>query len=163
MASCPDSDIRKNWLWTIWFITVIFSWAKLAKPVKKYANQIFLSLFYIDVKESEIIFCESNCTNSLIFANKSIKFHLANFIHEDDLLRLKCANFLCKNYRMIRCWAKIMKKKIYSHVFFQQVVNLCVPHNFFYDCYYTYVSCIYKAVHSYWNLDQVVTNTALRH
>ena len=24
-----------------------------------------------------------------------------------------------------------MKKKIYSHVFFQQVVNLCVPHNFF--------------------------------
>ena len=65
-------------------------WAKVAKPLKKYANQIFLSLFYIDVKESEIIFCGSNCTNSLIFANKSIKFHLVNFIHEDDLLKLKC-------------------------------------------------------------------------
>ena len=35
-------------------------------------------------------FFGSNCTNSLIFANKSIKFHLVNFIHEDDLLKLKC-------------------------------------------------------------------------
>ena len=122
--------------------------SETSETTEEICKSNFLVIILHRCKRIGNIFFGSNCTNSLIFANKSKKFHLAIFIHEDDLLKLKC-QFLMQKLPMMGCRAIIMRKKIYSHVFFQQVVNLCVPHNFFYDCYYTYVSCIYKAVHSY--------------
>ena len=64
--------------------------SETSETTEEICKSNFLVIILHRCKRIGNIFFGSNCTNSLIFANKSIKFHLVNFIHEDDLLKLKC-------------------------------------------------------------------------
>ena len=64
--------------------------SETSETTKEICKSNFLDTILHRCKRIGNNFFGSNCTNSLIFANKSKKFHLAIFIHEDDLLKLKC-------------------------------------------------------------------------
>ena len=63
--------------------------SETSETTEEICKSNFLVTILHRCKRIEIIFLDL-IAQTLIFANKSMKFHLANFIHEDDLLKLKC-------------------------------------------------------------------------